>query len=382
MTTRSWNRSQKIGTSMFGSDPTATVSYSQNGVNASRAERQARIYKDHFYAMTKSTAVQPQSAFSIVGLGTVYNESTGWFGARPVYGAVPSPDLARAVEKLLEKWRSSTFDAGVSLAEGKESVEMIVQRTKTIIDSARALRKGNFGGALAALAHVSKSDRRHAIKSMNSGYFANAWLELQFGWRPLLNDIYAASEFVKTKPKVGVIRSSVKESNPVCHGQGSFPDSGIDSVVNEKRRYLKVTISEEPTVYERLGLTDPASIAWELVPFSFVVDWFTPIGSTIRALHAVSAMPVTSCCDTTVIRQSANLKVLNGQQYGSSVCRQSARATFDYIEMVRTVSPSLPSAWQIVGNQVARLFTKPLDGPISQLFSSAALVRAQLGRLR
>lgn len=33
----------------------------------------------------------------------------------------------------------------------------------------------------------------------------------------------------------------------------------------------------------RLGLTNPASIAWELVPFSFVVDWFGTVGEFLAS---------------------------------------------------------------------------------------------------
>jgi hypothetical protein len=35
-----------------------------------------------------------------------------------------------------------------------------------------------------------------------------------------------------------------------------------------------------------LGLTNPIAVAWELVPFSFAVDWFLPVGNTLSALTA------------------------------------------------------------------------------------------------
>ena len=31
----------------------------------------------------------------------------------------------------------------------------------------------------------------------------------------------------------------------------------------------------------RLGLVNPLSVAWELVPFSFVVDWFSGVGNVL-----------------------------------------------------------------------------------------------------
>ncbi len=383
MTTRSWNRTDILGSGDFGDIPKRTEQYNQYGANATRAERAAGIYKDHNYTMSKLTSVKPQCSGHIWWDTTIVKTSTDWYGAMVVFGDVPPPDLAKAVSKLLEKWRNSTFDAGVSIGEGKESVEMIVQRLRSLANSAQALRKGNFGGALAALAHVNKGDRRHAIKSMNSGYFANAWLELQYGWKPLLNDIYSAAEFVKTKPKVGVIRSSVKESSEICTPVNAsvFPQSGITLVKNERRRNLKVTIAQPPSTFERLGLTDPLTIAWELVPYSFVADWFAPIGDTLKAIHANNVMNVISCCDTEVIQKVARMRVVPGTRYGSYTCSAGNTAITDRVDMTRSVSSSLPSNWAIVGNTVARFFLKPLDLSASQLISSAALTRARLGKL-
>jgi len=36
----------------------------------------------------------------------------------------------------------------------------------------------------------------------------------------------------------------------------------------------------------RISLGNPMELAWELIPFSFVVDWFLPIGNWISALDA------------------------------------------------------------------------------------------------
>jgi hypothetical protein len=39
-----------------------------------------------------------------------------------------------------------------------------------------------------------------------------------------------------------------------------------------------------------LGLTSPVALAWELVPFSFVVDWFLPIGPMLGAFSAFQGL--------------------------------------------------------------------------------------------
>jgi hypothetical protein len=383
MTVRNWTRVTYTGTSQVGGNPSVAVAYTQNGLNATKAERLAGIYKDHPYNMTKNTTVTSASMTQDYRGGPIQKCATSWFSAYATFDSPPQPDLAKAVNKLLEKWRGSSFDAGVSIGEGKESVEMIIQRLRSLASSANALRKGNFGGALAALAHVNRGDRRNALKAMNSKYFSQAWLELQYGWKPLLNDIYAASEFVKTKPTVGVIRTSVKETADIQSTNPSvYPKDHIALIVNERRRHLKVTVVNRPSTFERLGLTDPLTIAWELVPFSFVVDWVVPIGEVIQAMHAVNAMQVISCCDTSVWNRLANLCVQSGHRYGNAVCRQSAVTRLDVITMSRTVYPSLPPAWSILANAVARQFSVPLSSTWSQAVSAGALARTNLNRLR
>jgi hypothetical protein len=36
----------------------------------------------------------------------------------------------------------------------------------------------------------------------------------------------------------------------------------------------------------KLGLINPLLVGWELVPYSFVIDWFLPIGNMLEALDA------------------------------------------------------------------------------------------------
>jgi hypothetical protein len=382
MTVRTWNRNTITGTSSPGHpDPYNHDSYNQNGSNASPAERQAGIYADHIYIMNRSRYTQPASSIRIWWDTTTSKTNVSEFGAWASFGSVPPPDLAKAVSKLLEKWRNSTFNAGVSVGEGKESVEMIISNLKAISDAARELRRRNFGGALAALAKVPKGAKRKAYTAMTGGYLANAWLELQYGWKPLINDIYAAADFVKLKPKTGVIRSSSKETSDICLGISDYPASDVKLKVNERRRHLKVTTTSAPNVFERLGLTDPATIAWELVPFSFVADWFFPIGTLLEALHATQVMPVVSCCDTYVDNRYATLPVHAGQRYGAWVCTQSAQAIFDQIKVERYVSSSLPSNWAIIGNALARSITNEKDPILDHLANAAALARSQVGRL-
>jgi hypothetical protein len=43
---------------------------------------------------------------------------------------------------------------------------------------------------------------------------------------------------------------------------------------------------------QQLGLTNPALVAWELVPFSFVFDWFIQVGDWLTGLTALQGVTV------------------------------------------------------------------------------------------
>ena len=52
----------------------------------------------------------------------------------------------------------------------------------------------------------------------------------------------------------------------------------------------------------QLGLINPALIAWERVPYSFVVDWFVPVSSWLNSLTAASGYDFIAGCYSETVR--------------------------------------------------------------------------------
>jgi hypothetical protein len=48
---------------------------------------------------------------------------------------------------------------------------------------------------------------------------------------------------------------------------------------------LQGKLGELEAILHSLGVTKPLSVIWELVPFSFVVDWFVSVGEWISSLE-------------------------------------------------------------------------------------------------
>lgn len=191
-----------------------------------------------------------------------------------------------ALANLVDKWKDSDVNVGVSAAEGKESIGMIYSSLLSLTQSARQLRRGNLGGALRHLkGPVPRKSRRKAQKALNQGDVSGSWLALNLGWVPMIQDIYAASQFItQLEPQSSVIRSKwVKGTVSVLDRPGKE-----NRKLDTRTRYV-AEIPDPPSLPQRLGLYNPALIAWELVPFSFVIDYFLPIGDVLASVELLSA---------------------------------------------------------------------------------------------
>jgi hypothetical protein len=68
----------------------------------------------------------------------------------------------------------------------------------------------------------------------------------------------------------------------------------------------------------QLGMANPLSLAWELLPYSFVVDWFLPIGQFLSSLDYALGLEFRYGWMTVQHRQSWNSRLTrtHGTQFG------------------------------------------------------------------
>ena len=141
--------------------------------------------------------------------------------------------------------RLSSAQTAVSILEIKETIGMIGASIVTLTQVIRALKKGRFDLAVDALVdhgvNIPKS-KRYLLRNRNkktgltkSQWFSNAWLELQFGWKPLLADVYDIASTLSTTmdgeyfPTIsikgyGVEKLSVSQTYMDLYGYSSAED--------------------------------------------------------------------------------------------------------------------------------------------------------------
>lgn len=189
-----------------------------------------------------------------------------------------SDDEARLNDKIIAAVRGHSFNMGVFIGQSHEVASSVVSTSTAIIQSVRSLKRGDLEGAIRALGRtVPGGDKRVARKRLNRNDVAGTWLAMQYGWLPLLSDVHAASkafEALSAPPRKSRIVVSRSKSEAYSGNVGPCKYSG------NANRFVRVEIelSEELSYARSMGLSDPASVAWELLPWSFVADWFFPVG--------------------------------------------------------------------------------------------------------
>jgi hypothetical protein len=316
----------------------------------------------------------------------------------------PSTDVAviqklkaKAIRKLLEKLKDSSVNLAQAYAEREETAKTIANTVTTLAKSYSALRRGNFKDAAVALGLASKSSKRAGRKfvteyksNVTSGA-ANGWLALQYGWKPLLDDVHGAAtalakanlagengntvfatasgnarEKFDTRDKITyVIPSDYSGSDVVTRSRTA------SIVVRAQCRYAR----SSPPVSDlaSLGITNPALLAWELIPYSFVVDWFLPVGNWLSSLDATVGLSFQSGFISTLTKYEATTF------WDTGIVRTDGRRTVNRhnIQQVkrdtmdRTRFSSFPEA-------PAPQFKNPLS--FSHVTSAMALIRQTFKR--
>jgi hypothetical protein len=192
----------------------------------------------------------------------------------------------------------------------------ILQRSTQLYQAYRDLKRGRFKNFTRKL--QVKPKRRHAKTIWTRPKDASAlWLEYWFGWAPLVGDIYDSIAVLETEIKP--IKAFATATVPfVFHTDTTQWDRrriwDAEGKLTVRQGAQCIVTNPNQALRQRMGLLNPASIVWELIPFSFVVDWFSNLGNTIGNLSAYAGCEINDAYTTTFIRGRSTFYHYNGSR--------------------------------------------------------------------
>lgn len=209
--------------------------------------------------------------------------------------AIATSRLARFLDDEDPRW-----NAGVFFGEARETVRLFTNTATRLYRSYRALRRAKVNHAWRILTGTDRNPYWIPGKSA-----ANLWLEMRYGWRPLLSDLHNSMQYFATKSIERSLMSRTFRASGKAKRLRTIEDpySSQKTIVEEaswfQHRYdLYPRFLSEPSSLDDLGLTNPFSIAWELVPFSFVADWFVNTGKVLESWTTFQRWEVKRGCQS------------------------------------------------------------------------------------
>jgi hypothetical protein len=201
--------------------------------------------------------------------------------------ALPAADSnlqRQSIIKALTGLKDQRVNLGVALAEAQRTADFVGSTANTIALSARDFMRGRL---------------RRSFQRLGAGDYRNypkGWLGWQYAATPLMSDVYGACEELDKRrdPFEWVItskaraRRTYRQSTELNLQPTIYPGSVLvdDLTVSYFTRLDYYPANNFLSKLSSVGVTNPLEIVWELVPFSFVFDWFVPVGEWLSTMDA------------------------------------------------------------------------------------------------
>lgn len=205
----------------------------------------------------------------------------------------------KAYDSLVRAMKSDEpgSSMGQTVGEARSSFAMIADRlTRLNTFGKLLLTSGTYVPRVAAVLllnqrNAARMERSWPTRKAVANDIASSYLELIFGWGPLLKDIQDAINVLQTPPMTGKVSgygSQYYSINRFLDRPPWLPPSGwLREAYSAKlsRRVQCIVEIDNPNrlLANRLGFVNLPAIAWELIPGSFLVDWFIPIGRFLES---------------------------------------------------------------------------------------------------
>lgn len=247
-----------------------------------------------------------------------------------------------------------------NLAQYNQLFDLIAgnaMRMKSALDD---VKRGNFSQAANTLTQGRKSRfKGPRQKPDRKKDVANNWLAFQYGWKPLLDDINGFMQTLsrlqtetKTVSRVSAKGESFRTVDVAyppapSADPNSKPGKTQFRLTNKVRYTIRYRVENSMHAFmSQLGFTNPINLFWEILPYSFVADWFVPIGPMLEQLTAFSGCTFLGGSKTSFTKVNMNSAIgYSGVHSASSTVNVLFHAAYsqDEVFLIRSGLTGFPS---------------------------------------
>jgi hypothetical protein len=226
---------------------------------------------------------------------------------------VLAKDEAPVDGKLRTLIKQEAVNLAQLMAEYRQTCSMFVSLATDIVITFRSIRSGRGFSDFVTLLQLPRGEKQKRL--------ADRWLQYQYGLKPLISDLYESTNWVADKLRAGFprkARASHRNELRASSNGGSSHSGAILRNFEERvcTKSVQYWIREEGLAQlSQVGITNPALLAWELIPYSFVVDQMIPVGNFLASLDALVAIKDLKVVNVDWWRQECTSQVY-GQKAG------------------------------------------------------------------
>lgn len=216
----------------------------------------------------------------------------GWSSYEPINWNTTTP-VDELQSKLLSKARGEGVNLATMLGEYKDTAELFCSLAQDFVKLTVALKRADPRYLIYGRYYASGKLRcpwpRTFIKECS-----DRWLQYVWGVDPLIKDMQEAwKQFRETPldPLFKVVRASTSRNafTSVTRNYNqyvSYTDSSVANVQYSGRALVFFNDTLLSNTLAKTGFTNPLAVAYELTPFSWLIDYWCNLGSVIGSLDS------------------------------------------------------------------------------------------------
>jgi hypothetical protein len=301
-------------------------------------------FMDFFQVLQSTTQSWVTSSTQLIGDGIPYGYPNAAFQSAPA--STVTDVTNRAIRKFLDSCDTarSSIELGQDIGEIRETIRGIIHPLQTLREF-----------TLTHLSNVLKRTKKLKAKHSLAKVAADSFLEYKFGWAPLAADIgqaYAGLTNNKGHVDVQSVNGSAYDTWPISQTAGISSVSAGNFIAQTD---LIVTGSfsvrykggiRTSQANGRIGFMQMMQLdlphfvptIWDLLPYSWIADYFVNVGDILRAL---------SFQTNNLAWGNLTIRTTNEYRYSTSMIDNYYSGPGGWRSIVRTASGGNPSVSRV-----------------------------------